>query len=469
MSASTALTHEDHGSPGNSGLSALARDERGQVLPLLLVVMIALLAAGMLVFWLGLSTSIATNAQTAADAAALAAEQSVDQQWNTLININGVLEPRDSYDAGTVRAAAQQWASKPNQGTVVSVEYCSQSGGCSPQPIYTSEPDVLVTVQSAQTLPHGSISPGAAATAQARASVDPYAQASPSVAQLQISSTCDPNGVPPPLEFKAHGGQVGFFEAGGTNFDPGCESELAAHLDVLGKTLKLHVGGIWGAGETDPGAHASATAASEAELSAAHACAAAVEVQGLPASVTATELARWGLTRFPGKPDQIEFLSPSARCATTTTVPPQSTNNQPTSVGNGKVHLVALTGGPQGSAAIGIGSIPGVGPWPAIASYLPIYERIAKQYGWDQAQLQDWLGVEQIEDSGGDLGIASDGAFGLGQFQTVNYCRYGAGSCPQDNPTAEQEIESMAQYIHDRYGDPAAALAHELSTNPHWY
>jgi hypothetical protein len=27
----------------------------------------------------------------------------------------------------------------------------------------------------------------------------------------------------------------------------------------------------------------------------------------------------------------------------------------------------------------------------------------------------------------------------------------------------------MALYIHDVYGDPAAALAHELSTNPHWY
>ena len=122
--------------------------------------------------------------------------------------------------------------------------------------------------------------------------------------------------------------------------------------------------------------------------------------------------------------------SPNARCATSATLPAQGTNNQQASVGNGKVHLVALTGGPQGAAALGIGAIPGVGPWPAIASYVPIYERIAKQYGWDEAQVQDWLGVEQIEDSGGDLGIASDGAFGLGQFQTVNYCRYGPGAAP---------------------------------------
>ena len=185
-----ALTHEPNDRTGIRSLRSLASDEHGQVLPLLLLVIIGLLAAGMLVFWLGFSTSVATNAQTAADAAALAAEQSVDTQWNTLINIDGVLEPRDSYDPAQVQATAEQWASKPNQGTVTSVEYCSQSGACSPQPIYTSEPDVLVTVQSAQTLPRGSPSPGAGATAQARASVDPYAQASPSIAQPQTSSTC---------------------------------------------------------------------------------------------------------------------------------------------------------------------------------------------------------------------------------------------------------------------------------------
>lgn len=464
-----AFKHECDGSPGTRGVRSLARDERGQVLPLLLVVMIGLLAAGMLVFWLGLSTSITTNAQTSADAAALAAEQSVDKQWNTLINIHGVLEPQDSYDPATVLAAAGQWASKPNEGTVISLEYCSQGGGCSPQPIYTSEPDVLVTVRSTQTLPRGSVSPGAAATAQARASVDPYAQASPAVPQLQTSSTCDPSGVPPPMVFKPHGGQVGFFEGSQTNFDPGCESRLAAHLDALGKQLKLHLVGIWGAGPTDPRAHAGATGGVQADLSAAHACGAAIEVQRLPARVTATQLARWALTRLPGQPDQIEFISPSARCATTTTIPAQSTNNQQTSVGNGKVHLVPLSGGPEGSGSFGIGSLPGVGPWPAIASYMPIYEQLAKQYGWDQAQVQDWLAVEQIEDAGGDLGVAPDGAFGLAQFQKVNYCAYGPGSCPQDNPTAAQELQSMAQYIHARYGDPAGALAQELSHNPHWY
>jgi hypothetical protein len=190
------------------------------------------------------------------------------------------------------------------------------------------------------------------------------------------------------------------------------------------------------------------------------------EVQGLP-NVSDAELAKFGLASFPGQPDEIEFASPKARCQTSTTPPSQSTSDQSASVGNGKVHLVPLTGGPQGAAILSLGSEPG----PAITTYLPIYERLAKQYGWDQAQVQDWLAVEQIEDAPGYLGFAPDGsgAFGLAQFQTVNYCAYGPGSCPQDNPTAEQELESMALYIHDRYGDPAAALAHELSHNPHWY
>ena len=152
-----ALTHEPDHRTGNRSLSSLAADEKGQVLPLLLMVIIGLLGAGMLVFWLGFSTSVATDAQTAADAAALGAEQSVDTQWNQLININGVLEPRDSYDDGEVQTEARKWASN-NDATVTSVEYCDQSSGsCSPQPIYTSEPDVLVQVGTAAGIEEGEI------------------------------------------------------------------------------------------------------------------------------------------------------------------------------------------------------------------------------------------------------------------------------------------------------------------------
>jgi hypothetical protein len=439
------------------------------VLPLLVLVIVGLLGAGMLVFWLGFSTSVSTDAQTAADAAALAAEQSVDTQWNQLIDVGGVMEPQDSYQTGPVQSAAQQWASN-NNGTVVSIEYCDQTGACSPQPIETSEPDVLVTVRSNRTLPSGSVSPGSAATAQARASTNPYALASPPISE-SASSTCTPDGVPalPPVSAKGGPGSgpdaAGFSESADTKFGPAdpCEYSLAAHLDELAKALGKPLVGVWGAGADNPAGKGKATP--DAVVTA-HACGAMAEVQGLP-NVSDAELAKFGLASFPGQPDEIEFASPKARCQTSTTPPSQSTSDQSASVGNGKVHLVPLTGGPQGAAILSLGSEPG----PAITTYLPIYERLAKQYGWDQAQVQDWLAVEQIEDAPGYLGFAPDGsgAFGLAQFQTVNYCAYGPGSCPQDNPTAEQELESMALYIHDRYGNPAAALAHELSHNPHWY
>ncbi|HET6868630.1 MAG TPA: hypothetical protein VFH80_22145 [Solirubrobacteraceae bacterium] len=465
-----ALTHEPDHRTGTRWVSSLARDEKGQVLPFLLLVIVALFAVGMLVFWLAFSTSVATDGQTAADAAALAAEQSVDTQWNTLINVNGVLEPRDSYTTGLVDTAARQWATK-NDATVTSIEYCSQSGGCSPQPIYSSEPDVLVTVVTNQKLPGGSPSPGNASTAQARASIDPYAQASPPVAQSQTSTTCDPSSVPGPAQYTVPSGQqAGFVDAPDTKFDPGdpCEYSLAVHLDALGKKLGVQLVGIWGAGEDNPAGQGVKTPDAVVK---AHACGALAEVKNLPASATQARLAEFGLTLFPGQPDQIEFASPNARCTTTTSLPPQTANNQQASVGNGKVHLVALTGGPQGAFPVGLGPLTGTGPWPAIASYMPIYRQIAAQYGWDEQQLQDWLAVEQIEDPAGDLGIAPDKAFGLAQFQTVNYCNpnYGPGDCPAANPTAAQEIASMAAYIKDRYGTPSAALAHELSHNPPWY
>lgn len=493
MRSAAALTAGQDGGAGKRALRALVRDENGQVVILSLVVIIALLSMGLLVLWLSASTSIATNAQTAADAAALAAEQSVDSQWNQLINVNGVLTPQDSYDPNKVKAAAETWAGSPNQGKVISVEYCSEdSATCSPQPIFTSEPDVMITVHSTQSLPGGSIDPGAVATAQARASTNPYDQASPAVPPLQTSPTCDASDELPPITFRPHGGQFGFFAAPGTNFDPGCEQRLAAHLDVLAKRLKLHLVGIWGAGATDPAGQASlnvsvgaagaagtagaalstagAAAGTESDLSAAHGCGAAVEVQGLPASVTAAQLGEWELTRFTNRPDEIEFISPAARCTSITTIAPQSTNNLASSIGNGKVHLVALTGGPQGTGLLGIGptgALPGVGPWPAIASYMPIYQRVAAEYGWDQAQLQDWLAVEQLEDAPGILDTAPDGAFGLAQFRSMNWCKFGPGSCPSSNPSAAQEIQSMAEYIKSKYGDPAAALAWE--DTHHWY
>ena len=54
--------------------------ERGQILPGLLVVMLAVLAVGMLMFQVGKAAVLRSGAQTAADAAALAGAREIKRQ-----------------------------------------------------------------------------------------------------------------------------------------------------------------------------------------------------------------------------------------------------------------------------------------------------------------------------------------------------------------------------------------------------
>ena len=93
-------------------------------------------------------------------------------------------------------------------------------------------------------------------------------------------------------------------------------------------------------------------------------------------------------------------------------------------------------------------------------------EEIGRRFGWSHAELQAWWQVISDE-SGGNPGAvnASSGAFGIGQFLGATYKEYlpfGAGS-----PHPLDQLNAMAQYIHDRYGSPLAALAHECAC--HWY
>jgi hypothetical protein len=93
-------------------------------------------------------------------------------------------------------------------------------------------------------------------------------------------------------------------------------------------------------------------------------------------------------------------------------------------------------------------------------------EDIGRRFGWSHAELQAWWQVISDE-SGGDPGAVNptSGAFGIGQFLGATYKEYlpfGSGS-----PNPLNQLNAMAQYIHDRYGSPLAALAHECSC--HWY
>jgi hypothetical protein len=93
-------------------------------------------------------------------------------------------------------------------------------------------------------------------------------------------------------------------------------------------------------------------------------------------------------------------------------------------------------------------------------------EEIGRRFGWSHGELEAWWQVISDE-SGGNPGATNpgSGAFGIGQFLGATYKEYlpfGAGS-----PNPLDQLNAMAQYIHDRYGNPLAALAHENSC--HWY
>ena len=80
-----------HELPGPAGLAfgaSMRTGERGQILPGLLVVLLAVLAVGMLMFQVGKAAVLRSDAQTAADAAALAGATEIKRQltvqWATV-------------------------------------------------------------------------------------------------------------------------------------------------------------------------------------------------------------------------------------------------------------------------------------------------------------------------------------------------------------------------------------------------
>jgi hypothetical protein len=91
---------------------------------------------------------------------------------------------------------------------------------------------------------------------------------------------------------------------------------------------------------------------------------------------------------------------------------------------------------------------------------------IGRRFGWSHAELQAWWQVIADESGGNPSAVnPSSGAFGIGQFLGATYKEYlpfGAGS-----PNPLDQLNAMAQYIHNRYGSPLAALAHECAC--HWY
>jgi hypothetical protein len=310
---------------------SLLREEQGQILPLMMFLMLLILAAGVAVYWLGFATSESAKAQTAADAAALAAEKNAVQQLSAPVQAGatGAILPTVNWNIAC--AAASNYAAANNAHVL----------SCSPvtDNASTIGQDVRVEVQSGNRIPSGAPDAGGAATAWAQASTDPYAQASPSI-HTTTQSTCEASTVPNNIPtFSAHGGSDGFFPQSGTNYTYGCETRIAGALDKLATAQHLHLNGTSG--------YVALTQANSSRPAAvAHGCGDASTTSGL-SSVPDTVLSQYGLMRpYRDHRDIVELTGISCQQQTTSS---DATGSPPISLGNLNVHLVPLRGGPQGS------------------------------------------------------------------------------------------------------------------------
>jgi hypothetical protein len=94
--------------------------EEGQVLPGLVLLIVALLAGGMLLFQVGRAAVLAADAVTAADAAALAGAIDIGHQWSAHLQQSGGDAPF-SPDCGRVQRAAAS-AARKNDGMLLKAD-----------------------------------------------------------------------------------------------------------------------------------------------------------------------------------------------------------------------------------------------------------------------------------------------------------------------------------------------------------
>jgi hypothetical protein len=98
----------------------ILRRQEGQIIPMLMVIMLSLLAFGVLFFQVGRAAIFSTEAQTAADAAALGAVQEVKRQLIAQVVTTGTSDLA-LIDSARVRAEAEKYA-QTNKGHVTKLE-----------------------------------------------------------------------------------------------------------------------------------------------------------------------------------------------------------------------------------------------------------------------------------------------------------------------------------------------------------
>jgi hypothetical protein len=211
--------------------------------------------------------------------------------------------------------------------------------------------DVEVTVHSQGSMPNGNINSGQTAEAQARASTDPYSQASPPIVSTLSCDASVVDGTPydPPTD--TGGSKPGFFAKSGTDYTHECEPKLAGKLEALAKAKDRHLVGVLGY-DTSASPSSGGDPSLADQIQQAHACGAASKTNGLDGVDDAT-LKSFGLSRpIPGARDEIE-LDGAAGCSQRVPKSSQS-SSQPIGLGNSDVHLVDLSGGPIGSFSLGL-------------------------------------------------------------------------------------------------------------------
>lgn len=148
--------------------------------------------------------------------------------------------------------------------------------------------------------------------------------------------------------------------------------------------------------------------------------------------------------------------------------------------GGANQQLPASTGGSSGYVAGA--SIPGTGgaryatpTGGGVGALAPDLTKLAGQHGWNAADVTDWEAVINRESGGNQYATnSSTGAYGIAQMlgsggspsnMGPNYQKYYSyGGNPN---TVWGQLVAMANYIKERYGSPAGALAHENSYG--WY
>jgi predicted nucleic acid-binding Zn-ribbon protein len=94
-----------------------------------------------------------------------------------------------------------------------------------------------------------------------------------------------------------------------------------------------------------------------------------------------------------------------------------------------------------------------------------LMRQIARRRGWN---FNDWWAIDARETGhGANLVNPTSTARLRGQFLSSNWGKYGPGSDPRRHPSMAQQIQSMAAYIDQRYGNPTRAEAHERAFG--WY